>query len=97
VLQNAYAEVLYAPTKDQQGDPAHSELVQPILKTVPEHHMHQASYKQLLFWVKSVPGLLSGYTCTGRLPCGGVGLSRLKMFTSALALVICLCVGMGYI
>jgi hypothetical protein len=84
VLQNAYAEVLYAPTKEQLRDPAYSELVRPILKTVSERHMHQASRKQLLFWVQPVPGLLPGYACTGRFPCAGVGLRRLKMHISAL-------------
>jgi hypothetical protein len=84
LLQNAYAEVLYTPTKEQLRDPAYSELVRPIMKTFPEHDVHQASHKQLLFWVQHVPGLLSGYARTGRLPFGGIDLSRLKMRTSAL-------------
>jgi hypothetical protein len=84
MLQNAYAEVLYAPTKEQLCDPAYSELVRPVLKTIPDNHMHQASHKQLLSRVEPVPELLSGYACTGRLRCGGIDLGRLKMRTSAL-------------
>jgi hypothetical protein len=83
LLQNAYGEVHYEPTKQQLRDPAYSDLVQPVLRSMNDRqtHVHQASCKQYPFWASIV---CSGSARKHQSSARGARLSRLKTLASAL-------------